>query len=176
MVDTNGARIVHRSPGRLRVRVEQARHDAELGRRIGERLSGVPGVSRIETAPDTGSVLVLFEPSRFDEERLASAAREADLFHLDLSPAVTGEGQPRDGLLGAVWQRANAAVNQRSRGPFDLRTLVPLVLVVWAVRQILTEPRLARTPWYTLLWYAWGIYTRFVPPARSNGAESGRTL
>jgi hypothetical protein len=154
--------------------VEQARHDAELGRRIGERLSGVPGVSRIETAPDTGSVLVLFEPSRFDEEHLASAAREADLFHLDLSPTVTGEGLPPDGLLRGVWQRANAAVNQRSRGPFDLRTLVPLALVVWAVRQILTEPRLARTPWYTLLWYAWGIYTRFTPPTHYRPSPAAR--
>jgi hypothetical protein len=38
--------------------------------------------------------------------------------------------------------------------------------VAWAIRQILTERPIARTPWYTLLWYAWGIYTRFNAPPK----------
>src|SRR5262249_25751844 len=101
MVSENRARIVHRSPGRLRVRVERAGHDAGHVQRIVERLSSLPGVTRIETRPDTGSVLVLFEPSRFDEERLASAAREADLFQLSAEPSEASESQeaqPRGGI------------------------------------------------------------------------------
>jgi copper chaperone CopZ len=169
MGSENGARIVHRSPGRLRVRVERARHDAEHVQRIVERLSSVPGVTRIETRPDTGSVLVLFEPSRFDEEHLASAAREADLFQLSVEPSEASEpqeAQPRGGIGRAFWERANVAMNQRSQGPLDLRTLLPLALAVWALRQILTERPVVRTPWYTLLWYAWGLYTKFNPPAK----------
>jgi hypothetical protein len=166
MVSANGARVVHRSPGRLRVRVDRVRHDADLVQRIVERLSRVPGVTRIETAPETGSVLVLFEPSRFDEERLERAAREGDLFQLTQQPVEPQYAPRNGGLVHSVWQNANIAVSQRSRGPLDLRTLVPLALVVWAIRQILTERPLARTPWYTLLWYAWGIYTRFTPSTK----------
>jgi Heavy metal associated domain 2 len=164
MESENGARIVHRSSGRLRVRVDRVRSDADLVHRIVERLSSVPGVTRIETRADTGSVLVLFEPSVFDEERLAGAAREAELFHLSAERTETIERRgalPPGAIARAVWERANSAVNQRSQGPLDLRTLFPLALAVWAVRQILTERPLARTPWYTLLWYAWGLYSRF---------------
>jgi hypothetical protein len=163
-MSTNGARIVHRSPGRLRVRVDRARHDVDLIHRIVERLSRVPGVKQIETAPETGSILVLFEPSRFDEERLASEARDGELFYLQRLPAESKEARSEGGLARSLWQRTNMAVNQKSRGPIDLRTLVPLALVGWAIKQIVTERPIPRTPWYTLLWYAWGIFTRFNPP------------
>jgi hypothetical protein len=39
-------------------------------------------------------------------------------------------------------------------------------MVLWSFRQILTERPLARTPWYTLLWYAFGIFVRFNPPPK----------
>jgi hypothetical protein len=166
MMSDNGARIVHRSQGRLRVRVDRLRHDAELVRRVEERLSNLPGVRRIETVPETGSVLVLFEPSRFDEERLTNEAREAELFVLSPLPAQGGTATPDAGPVRALWHRANVTVSEKSRGPLDIRTLVPLALVAWAIRQILTERPIARTPWYTLLWYAWGIYTRFNAPPK----------
>jgi hypothetical protein len=180
MVSGNSARIVHRSHGRLRVRVDRLRHDAELVHRVEERLSNLPGVRRIEMVPETGSVLVLFEPSRFDEERLASEAREAELFHLSLSPRATEDGPSAGVLPHVIWRRANTFVNQKSRSPLDLRTLFPLALVAWAVKQILTERPIPRTPWYTLLWYAFGLYTKFnleteirraTEPARSNDRE-----
>jgi hypothetical protein len=164
----NHARVVHRSPGRLRVRVAALRDEPELGRRIAAHLGALPGVSDIRVTESTGSVLVLHEAEQFDEERLARAAREAELFELTPEPTETTAAAPapRGSAIWGAWGTANRTVNRFSRDLLDLRTLIPLALVLWSIRQILTERPLVRTPWYTLLWYAFGIFTRFSPPPK----------
>jgi hypothetical protein len=180
MSTTNGARIVHRSPGRLRVRVIDLRENTERAGEIVERLSALQGVTRIETKAETGSVLVLFDRDAFDEERFIQAAREAELFSVSADPpmetspeeegsgrrrrargAVAPEGGSRGQAVYGAWERGNSTVAWATGGLLDLGTLIPLAMVLWAVRQIVLERPLARTPWYTLLWYAFGVFTRF---------------
>jgi hypothetical protein len=169
MSQQNGVRVVHRSPGRLRVRIAALREDPDLVGRVREQFTTFPGVTRVETTPETGSLLVSYEPAEFSEERFAATARDTGLFDLSPplpEPAIQGQPRPRGARGAAVyagWERANRWVEQVTGGVFDLRVLVPLALVVWAVRQILVERPAVRTPWYTLLWYAFGLFTRFNP-------------
>ena len=77
------ARIVHRMPGRLRIRVPSKRGDAGYFRAVKEALSAVEGVERVEVAPLTGSVLLC---SRAAAETLIEAARAKGLFVVRRSP------------------------------------------------------------------------------------------
>lgn len=168
-VRTSAAYVIHRSPGRLRLKVAALRANPEMAERIAERLSTLPGVIEVRATPATRSVLVLHEEERFSEEQLAAAAREAELFELSpVAPVDTTQepARPRGATIWAAWESANRGLRHLSHGLLDLRTLIPLALVLWAFRQILTERPLVRTPWYTLLWYAFGIFTRFCPPPK----------
>jgi hypothetical protein len=166
MISANGARIVHRSPGRLRLRMPALRQEPELAARITERLGDLPGVRELRSIPATGSVLVLYDAA-FDEAKWMETAESEGLIRIspeppeELTPAA-----PRGATVWQAWEQANQAVNRASHSLLDLRTLIPLCLVLWSIRQILLDRPLARTPWYTLLWYAFGIFTRFSPPPR----------
>jgi hypothetical protein len=166
MAASNGARIVHRSPGRLRVRVGDLRENPDRASRIVGRLSDVPGVQRVETFPETGSVLVLHEGNGFDVERFIGIARDEGLF--DVPPDVPVSAEPalrpaRGVTVYGGWDRANDWFAQGTRGLLDLRTLIPLAMVIWAIRQLVIERPPVRTPWYTLLWYAFGLFTKWNP-------------
>jgi len=163
----NGARIVHRSPGRLRLRVPALRENRELALRIEERLGDLPGVRELRTSAVTGSVLLLLDEESFDEGRWTQVAEAEGLIRLaPEEPEEPAPPGPRGASVWAAWQQANTTVHRASRGVLDLRTLIPLCLVLWSIRQILLDRPLARTPWYTLLWYAFGIFTRFNPPPK----------
>jgi copper chaperone CopZ len=82
-------RVVHALPGRLRVHVpEWAR--AAPGR-LERQLSSLPGVERALASPDTGNVLIRFDPAVLDRERILAAIAE-------LGPPATREdaGQRHD--------------------------------------------------------------------------------
>ncbi len=57
------ARIVHRSAGRLRLRVPQRRHDLPFFLRLYEALRDQPEIDEVNINPATGSVLVWFDPA-----------------------------------------------------------------------------------------------------------------
>jgi hypothetical protein len=163
----NGALIVHRSPGRMRLRVPALREEPELAARIEARLGALPGIRELRANATTGSLLILHDGEAFDEAGWTEAASAEGLFQLSADPpAAPAPDRPRGTAAWAAWDQANTAVNRVSRNLLDLRTLIPLCLALWSLRQILTERPLARTPWYTLLWYAFGIFTRFNPPPK----------
>jgi hypothetical protein len=142
-----------------------------------DRLSGLSGVNRVETKAETGSVLVLFDGERFDEEQFLETARREELLLIEDEapssvPANAGSAprEPSGALAWGVWNHGNRAVARITGGIFDLGSLIPLAMVIWAIRQIALERPLARTPWYTLLWYAYGIFTKFHPGPKP-GAE-----
>ena len=67
-------RIVHLSPGRVRLRSHRLRSMPALGTKIQERLAAIPGVERVELNALTGSVLLVY-----DRKRLASEGALARL-------------------------------------------------------------------------------------------------
>jgi hypothetical protein len=151
----------------LRLRVPSLRSEPQLAARIEDRLGALPGIRELQTNAVTGSVLVLHDTEQFDEARWTEAARSEGLFELTTeAPEARAPAPPRGATAWAAWEKANQVVHRASRDRLDLRTLIPLALVLWSIKQIVTERSLARTPWYTLLWYAFGIFTRFHPPPK----------
>src|SRR5262249_23301409 len=94
---TDGPRILHRIPGRLRAHVP----DLAAARRqaLENTLCQLPGVSSVRVNPLTGSVLIHFDPARPDERALLAGLRWAG----DAPPPA--DGPP---LLSAALRLAGA--------------------------------------------------------------------
>lgn len=52
--------MVHRLPGRVRLRLEDKRGDTDYFSTLSEEIAGVPGIDSIKVNPMTGSVVIIF--------------------------------------------------------------------------------------------------------------------
>ncbi|MGK9235669.1 hypothetical protein KXS07_03785 [Inquilinus limosus] len=148
MADRPAGHICHLTPGRIRIRIPERRHDAAYFAAVQDRLSQWAGVEAVAVNPRTASVLVHYS----DAAGLFHAHATAnDLFTLvdppvgrPASPAAwirSAAGRPR-GRLGRGWSAAKT----------ELRSAIAIGLLGAGVYQLL-RGRIA-APAVTLLWYA----------------------
>lgn len=106
------ARLVHASPGRLRLRLPALRGDADRLGALALAVAGIPGVRAAEGRAETGSLLILHRG-----EAAAVLAAGAALFRLEETPAAPPPPPPAV-LLPAAGAAVAAllAVGQALRG------------------------------------------------------------
>lgn len=73
MTDPNDVRIVHFLPGRVRLKVAALKGNPDRARQLSAAFAAVPGVSRIECAPLTGSALIHYDIRRIVETDAAQS-------------------------------------------------------------------------------------------------------
>lgn len=69
-------RVVHFTPGRLRLRVERARRIPAVYDDLRGLLGTLPGVTGVDITPATGSVLVAYDPNTLDVAQLLHLGAE----------------------------------------------------------------------------------------------------
>ncbi len=69
-------RVVHFTPGRLRLRVERPKRTPAVYGDLKALLGTLPGVTGVEITPTTGSVLVTYDPSTLDVAHLLHLGAE----------------------------------------------------------------------------------------------------
>jgi len=80
--------VVHELPGRLRIHAPEW---AQLpGGRLEQRLGSLPGVARVRASTSTGNVLVCFDSSQLQRDRVLAA-----LADLDARPSASGGAESR---------------------------------------------------------------------------------
>jgi Heavy metal associated domain 2 len=57
-----GLRIIHRVPGRTRVKLRQMKHNAAFAKKLEERLIIVPGINAVEASTVTARAVVYYNP------------------------------------------------------------------------------------------------------------------
>ncbi|MBZ5590082.1 MAG: hypothetical protein LAO05_16125 [Acidobacteriia bacterium] len=163
-------RIVHALPGRLRFR-GPARAGSE---EVAEALRGLAGVRSCSWSPRTRSILVLFEPEKIPAEAITLAVARhvgideslvADLAHDRPTGAQHGRATFAAGVA-ETFGELDRRVHRTTRGLVGLGALVPLVLMVWAAREIAVG-RTAPLAWSTALWYAHGLFRDYNSPPAS---------
>jgi hypothetical protein len=143
------ARVAHRAPGRVRLKVPARQGDrAWFGQAAGQ-ISTCAGVTRVEANPVTASLLVRFGDG-FSLAGLAHAAGAAGLFALEARAPVPALVRAGDAL-----QELDARVRQLTGGEADVRSLVFLGLLGLAAVQALRGQVLG--PASTLLWQAFDL-------------------
>ncbi len=124
------AQIVHRLPGRLRLKISEKRRDTAWFGEITPRLEKLAGVQQVEISPLSGSVLIRYEPHEPLEQRL----RRSGI--LEITDPAASPPPVLDTLTDVV-SRSDKALERRTGGRANLRSLLILVLVVLAIVQTL---------------------------------------
>jgi hypothetical protein len=155
--------VVHDIPGRLRLRLPPTTPGADLGKVLSE-LAGVVGV---RWSRRTRSLVVSYRPD------LTSARSLLEVVGVRAPGSAGSTGMTRavspahPRLATAVAQAVselNSTVGRATGGLVDLRTLAPLVLVAWAIREI-ARGSAGPLAWSAALWYAHGLFRDYALPA-----------
>jgi hypothetical protein len=158
-----GLRVAHDIPGRLRLRLSRG----APGRTLETALAGRPGVVGCTWTQHTGSLLVHYRPDAVSAAALCErVAAEVGASWPGEAPHPAAPPPAPVGLTGAVRDTVAAldtGVARATGGLLDLRSLLPLVLAAWAIREI---ARGAAGPlaWSTALWYAHGLFRDYNLP------------
>lgn len=143
------ARVAHRAPGRVRLKVEARRGDRAWFSQAAGEVSTWAGVTRVEANPVTASLLVLFGEG-FSLAGLERAAGAGGLFVIEAAAPVPARVRAGDGL-----QELDARVRELTAGAVDVRSLVLVGLIGLAALQFLRGQVLG--PASTLLWQAFDL-------------------
>jgi hypothetical protein len=173
--DVGGIRVVHATPGRVRLKVAQVRRNPALASEIQTRLATVHGISQVEVNPLTGSVLLLYEVqgNASPDSLRALAEPLAALFPgFDLNNFAAERSSSTDGAHSApslasgitsFFGTLNSEVQQVTGGNADLKILLPLTLFLLGVRGVLVAEQLALPTWYDFLWFSLGTFIMLNP-------------
>ncbi len=70
----------HCVPGRMRVKIQDLKHQPGRGEEVKNLLQGLDGVTAVTFTPLTGSVLILFNPDRIASEQISGCLKDRGLF------------------------------------------------------------------------------------------------
>ncbi len=155
--------MVHRTRERTRLRVPSRRDDAEFFEQAHAELSTTVGEVRVN--PGTGSILLLH--SHLPGEALDALLRDSALF--DLSDEPVPPVRALEPLRAGV-SRLDRAIAGMTAGAADLRTVLFVVAVALAIRQLLRGNVLG--PAVPLLWMALELAGRIAASIeRDDGSE-----
>lgn len=139
------AYLVHKAPGRLRLRVPELRGEVPFFRELVARISPLEDVAAVQANPDTGGILILHrrDTQRAVLDRVASVVNLTEEEYVPpsaFSRAVTGLG------------KLDEVIARETRGGSSLSSVIFLVLVGMAIAQIARGQVMA--PASSLIWYA----------------------
>jgi hypothetical protein len=150
------AHVSHRTPERMRVRIPSRKSDADHFARLEKSLADRFNFQKLTVNHLTGSILIV-DPS-IDPAAVAEHGMENELFDLQvLDPPKEILAQKVSSPMAAL----NRSIERFSGGDVDMAGLVFIALCVYGVIEI-ARGNLRRPPWYTALWYAFGVFTKSI--------------
>lgn len=164
-----GMRVIHTSPGRMRLKVDDIKHNPDRAREIEDQLRIRPGVHSADANPLTGSLLLTFDEATWQTMELPfSLAQVLGISLNDLDPnewhrLMAHDGKDISQLDNAIAKQFEDAMKelnssvQRLVGA-DLRTMLPLLLALLGVRNLLTSQKPVLPSWPDYFWFAFSTY------------------
>ncbi len=158
---TPEAIVVHKMPGRVRIRVPARKGDIAYFGSVKDALSTLVGVEGVEVAPNTGSILV-HGPA--PAKKIIDEAQSLSLFVVKEERAikVTAFHDVVANQVGGL----NDRIKTVTGSTFDLPGLAFMALVGAGIYQI-ARGNFTAPAWYTAFWYALGIF------GKSSAKDSG---
>lgn len=150
------ARIVHRTPTRLRLKmVSKGDHERYL-RALPEKFSGFSGIDEIAINPVTGSVL--FKHGSNGDE-IIDFMKKNNILEISVNPA--GAPSVHRGV-SSVYEDLDRLVNDLSNGSTNAGGIAFMCLLAYGILQI-SRGNVAGPAWYTAFWYALNIFLKSQP-------------
>jgi cation transport ATPase len=164
------AYLVHRSKGRVRLRIPKIRHNRNALQHIAERARKVSGVNSADYNPMTGSLLIKHTPGVLKSiEDLVEAISDSG-FPLELvnvllqeqgMPDLSEDAQLAETVMSFLGN-ANLAIKQATRNQIDLKVLLPIAALGFGGVSLTRRDGAASlsTPlWLTLMLFAFSSFS-----------------
>jgi hypothetical protein len=164
------ARVVHVSPGRLRLRMAWLRGAADEAGPLSERLSKIQGVQQIEIRPYTGSVLCVHDPLVIESDPLLEEIRRAaeleEMFRpgegvppagSDALARVTAEGSTVGKAVRNFFRELNRDLVRNSEGRLDLATATALTFAAAGAVEVVATRKLMMPAWFDFIWWTYRV-------------------
>jgi hypothetical protein len=158
-------RVVHRTTGRLRVRVAERRKDADWLKTAAAQVAELPGVQSVEVGTQTGSLLLLHVPDQDPEPAL----RALGLWCFDDAPPPE---EPPLQSLKEIASSLERELRGLTPGAPDLRTMLFLSLGALAMAQVARGQVMA--PAVSLFWYALDLLMQSTRAGSVSDRGTGR--
>lgn len=175
--------IVHAIPGRTRLRARRLKGNPRAAQEAHTQLSAINKVHKVHVNPATGSVILHHDPSAIESLEFLFAVASA----LGLSMAEM-EGLPEmleglEGLakevetmdattsLARIGKDMNARIAEATGGQLDIKSALPMLLVLLGARSLLASEVVAFPKWYDYWWFAFGVYFT-LNPGQSNPQDT----
>ncbi len=165
--------VVHKTPGRLRVRLPPGAARSGLQKAV----QGYRGVTHSSVSPRTRSLLVRYRTDETTADTIVRAL-EAAVAKFLIDPAEGDEAMgpelppPFAVSLQRGVGRLNASVATATRGHLDLRVLIALGMAGWGVWKLTRRQR----GWHQPIWYAYSLFMDYHPsPTTLPMAHAART-
>jgi hypothetical protein len=156
------AHIVHRTPERLRIRIDEKKGDLSYFSTLKDKFSRYRSFENITENHLTGSLL--FVEKRIDADAIFEFAESNHLF--DLRNTLE-ETQPLSQRVVQPIRKFDSRLNRFTKGEIDLSGFIFMILLVSGIFQI-ARGNFAAPPWYTAFWYALGIFTKSISDMRKE--------
>lgn len=159
------ARIVHRLPGRLRIRVDSQKRNGAFFSMLSNELRACPGVLDVTVSPVTASVLIQHTAAEAKLLRFVAARR---LFNLVASNESHADIQAQ---MTAGMRGFSRDLQSVTGDTLDLNALIVMGLAGLAIQQAINGNIMA--PAVSLLWYAYNASRMPLLGRESQTAEVG---
>ena len=163
------AHVMHHIPGRMRVKVPHAKGNYQLLQQIEQSISPLPGITRVDISPATGSVLVHYDPDQHADfnNHLAAHAGRAELFalqppeltevdgiaaNIEADAEILAQHSETARSIVHFMKQLNKRIKLATDNTVDLNVLIPLGLAIYTFLEIGSE---VATP----LWVTLGIFS-----------------
>ncbi len=95
--------LAHHLPGRLRLRAAALKGNARSGETMKERLATIAGIRSVTVNPETGSLLLEYDPAAIAPDRIVALLASLG-FVFSTAEAAEAGAEPRllDRLMGAI--------------------------------------------------------------------------
>ena len=131
--------VKHYQNGRLRLQTEVLKDDEELKEEFLNNIQRINGINSVEVNSITGSILIYFDEKVIESSFLYLVVLR--LLHLDEEALKNKPGRIKE-LLKQIFESADMAVYNKSKGYLDLRTLTAGIFIFYGIKNILVGVRI----------------------------------
>ena len=155
------ATICHFTNGRLRLKIVGRREDHRYFQSVQEKLHKA-GYVKTGVNSLTGSIVL--ESENISVEEVFEFGKKTKLFALKKEPEVR---KPLFRKITMPFSEINADLKKVSGGDIDLPIAIFILLLSFGVIEIL-RGNFKMPPWYTALWYAFGVFSKSIFDSRQK--------
>ncbi len=158
------AKILSVTPGRIRLRVDLAKHSREKINSMVVSLENQLAIERVRTDLNISSMTIFYDFQSVNPEGIINELRELGLSFSEkyiTAPPIISNSSKTAIHITQIGNNVNQLIKEGSNNIVDLGVIVPLIFGLLAWRQLMLKGwQLETIPWYVLAWYAFDSFMK----------------